>query len=82
MSHFYGTLEGNRGTASRCGSKKSGMATNCASWEGRVSCHAYHNHKTKTDWVRVTLDTWQGRGQYPPVVLYHGPIGKHKPKEE
>lgn len=79
MSHFYGTLEGNRGTASRCGSKKSGMATTCAAKEGRVTCHAYHNYETNSDWVTVELDIWQDYSGS--IVLYNGPIGEYKPKE-
>lgn len=81
MSHFYGIVQGNRGEASRGGSKASGQRTTCASWRGSVRCYAYYNEEWQADWVRVTLDTWQGRGQYPPVILYHGPIGEYKPKE-
>ena len=78
MSHFYGTVRGNRGEASRGGSKKSGQRTICASWEGCVRCYAYYNEQAKADWVTVVLETWQGRGQSPPVCLYRGPIGEYK----
>lgn len=72
MSHFYGILQGNRGEATRCGSKDSGMETYCASWDGAVRCMAYVDEETGQDFVRVELTQWQGRGTY--KVLYNGPI--------
>jgi len=45
MSHFYGTLQGNRGEATRCGTKKSGIETYAASWKGAIRCHTYINAK-------------------------------------
>lgn len=43
MSHFYGYLTGNRGTATRCGSKKSGIDAHIKSWDNdvRMSLHAH-----------------------------------------
>jgi hypothetical protein len=72
MSHFYGTLNGNRGEATRCGSKDSGMTTYCASWSGAVHCQAHYNEKTDEDWVLVELVPWHGHGTN--KVLYDGPI--------
>ena len=68
MSHFYGTVQGNRGEASRGGSKASGMETYCASWSGAVRCYAYE--KDGVDMVRVERTTWHGVGNY--KVLYDG----------
>ena len=72
MSHFYGTLNGNRGEATRCGSKGSGLTTYCASWSGAVVCHAWHDEQTGTDMVRVELAPWRGVGVH--RQLYSGPI--------
>lgn len=72
MSYFYGTLNGNKGEASRCGSKRSGMETYCASWKGAVRCKAYVNSKG-LDCVIVELTPWQGVGIN--KVLYDGLIG-------
>ena len=69
MSHFYGTLQGNRGEATRCGSKASGMLTYCASWSGCVCCYAYINSKGQ-DCVRVERKRWHGSGKY--RLLYDG----------
>lgn len=80
MSHFYGTLQGNRGEATRQGSKKSGIETSTASWEGAIHTRAFYNEETGNDWVRVTLGQWMGRGQSPSKILYYGPIGEYNPQ--
>ena len=72
MSHFYGTVQGNRGEASRGGSKDSGMTTYCASWSGAVRCEAYID-EFGVDCVMVELTRWHGIGRC--KVLYRGPIG-------
>ena len=74
MSHFYGTLSGNRGQATRAGSKNSGMTTHCASWSGAVRCSAWH--KDGEDWVEVKLIPWHGSGK--DILLYRGPISGAK----
>ena len=71
MSHFYGTLQGNRGEATRAGSKKSGIMTYAASWAGAVCVTAYV--RDDVDWVSVSLVPWQGEGTR--ALLYDGPIG-------
>ncbi len=45
MSRFRGTVQGNRGEASRLGSKKNGLLTECNGWNGGVSVHAEVNDK-------------------------------------
>jgi len=45
MSHFYGWLTGNRGTATRCGSLKSGIEATVQSWQNRVRVHMHDNGK-------------------------------------
>lgn len=80
MSHFYGTLNGNRGEATRRGNKESGMLTFCASWNGAIRCHAYvkrNERGEETDYVRISMTTWHGAGEV--VLIYDGPIGKFHP---
>lgn len=72
MSHFYGTVQGNRGEATRCGSKNSGMDVCCASWDGAIRCRTYI--QDGEDFVRVEKIPWRGRGER--KLLYDGPIGK------
>lgn len=70
MAHFYGTLRGSRGGATRGGTKQSGLTTSTASWEGAVQVQAYE--KNGVDYVMVSLTPWRGAGVN--RVLYDGPI--------
>ena len=77
MSHFYGTLQGARGRATRCGTKNSGMTTETASWEGAVRVEVYHDELSDSDRARVSLIPWRGAGVH--ADLFDGPIGgEHK----
>lgn len=75
MAHFYGTLDGARGPATRCGTKTSGMRVVCASWDGAVKSTAYVNSEG-VDCVCVEKILWGGVGEI--RLLYDGPIGKAK----
>lgn len=77
MSHFYGTLKGNRGEATRCGSKDRGMLVHAASWEGAVCARVFHDEETGKDWAYVRLTDWHGRGQH--RELYNGPVDGSTP---
>ncbi len=70
MSHFYGTLQGSRGQATRCGSKDSGITTYAASWAGAVQACVYV--RDGKDWATVRLTTWSGAGV--DRLLYDGPV--------
>ncbi len=63
MSHFYGTMQGTRGQATRCGTKNSGMTTIAASWEGAVEVELCHDESNNVDRVRVRMIPWQGVGE-------------------
>lgn len=72
MAHFYGTIQGNRGEATRCGTAGSGFQAVAASWQGAVRVYLSHDAEREKDWVNVELARWHGAGTYMP--LYHGPI--------
>ena len=72
MSHFYGTLKGNRGKATRQGSKASGVVTYTASWKGAVRVMAWYNEETGKDMVDVSFVSWHGAGSS--KLIYRGPI--------
>lgn len=74
MAHFYGTMKGSRGEATRCGTQTSGMRVVCASWDGAIRCHAFA--KDGMDWVIVTVGPWMGQGPTE-RVLYDGPLGEN-----
>jgi hypothetical protein len=71
MSHFYGTVQGSRGEATRCG-YKSGLETWAAGWGGAVKVQVYH--EDGRDYVRVTKQPWRGVGKF--KLLYEGPLGE------
>jgi hypothetical protein len=74
MAHFYGTVQGDRGEASRMGGKRGGLTTQAASWQGSVRTRLYE--KDGQDYALVSLEPWQGAGVS--KVLYDGPVGGEK----
>lgn len=61
MSHFYGTLQGARGEATRLANKKSGLVTHAAGWQGAIRVDVRHDDEGK-DRYRVQLVPWKGSG--------------------
>jgi hypothetical protein len=80
VAQFRGTLRGQRGEASRLGSKVSGLEANVASWQGAVRVSLW-TRDDGVDMARVELGQHSnGAGLFPPQVLYDGPIsGKDFP---
>ncbi len=72
MSHFYGTLQGQAGEATRCGSKQSGLETYTASWKGAVRTYLYYDAESGQDIALIELVPWQSCGSN--LELYHGPV--------
>ncbi len=70
MAHFYGSIRGQRGEASRLGSKASGLSIKAASWQGAVSVYLYE--QTGTDMARVEFVRHHNAGTERP--LYDGPV--------
>ena len=68
MSHFYGTLQGTRGEATRQGDKRNGLAVHAASWQGAVYVYLNHNERTGKDEFRVSLTPWHGSGVSKPIA--------------
>ena len=63
MSHFYGTLKGSRGEASRCGTRNSGLETHAASWKGAIRVAVFTDDDGE-DHFRVERVSWRGAGPY------------------
>lgn len=61
MSHFYGTLEGSRGPATRCGTKSSGLTVTAASWSGAIQVHLWVDEHGR-DRFSVEQIPWHGAG--------------------
>lgn len=54
MARFYGTLQGNKGGVSRCGTSSSGLQTNTAGWDVGIVVNAYVNDEGEDEFC-VTL---------------------------
>ena len=74
MSHFYSTLNGSRGEATRQGTKKSGLHAVAASWRGSVHVIVFHDPHTGEDKFTITQQSWHGRGIGEEIAA--GVIGK------
>ena len=72
MSHFYGYIQGNRGEATRGGSKQSGYVATAASWEGAVRVQLHYDPDKKQDIAVVMLTPWEGNGVH--RELFRGPV--------
>lgn len=70
MAHFYGTIQGSRGRASRLGHRTDGLTTTAASYEGAVQVYLYE--RDGVDFAAVSLMKWRGAGTE--RVLYDGPV--------
>ena len=57
MSHFYGTLKGQAGEATRCGSRASGIVTYAAGWRGAIRVEVFLDEQGE-DAYRVALVPW------------------------
>ena len=79
MARFMGTVQGNRGMASRLGS--SNMSVQANGWKGGIDVELYlrwDNHDTseaatkREEWCRITMTSGSNGG--PTLEIYHGPL--------
>ena len=49
MAHFYGSMQGNKGEVTRCGTKKSGMTAHIRGWNIGVKVNIRHDKETGKD---------------------------------
>ena len=72
MSHFYGTLNGSRGQATRCGTANSGLQTIAAGWTGAIRVQLYTDENDQ-NCFRVEIGAWQGSGGDSQIIA-EGPL--------
>ena len=70
MANFYGTVQGNRGMASRLGTKSSGLAVTAQSWDGSVIVRMYEEDGRTIVYIGVGY----GSTACSDATLYHGSI--------
>lgn len=64
MSTFYGTVEGQRGPATRCGSRSSGIRTAAQSWDGSVIVNLSYSERDGEDTLMVDINTSENSSAY------------------
>lgn len=72
MSHFYSSIEGNRGEATRQGTKGSGIRASCQGWEGSVIVRQYYDEEHDRDMVCISVAA--GSARCGDRTLWYGPI--------
>ena len=71
MAQYHASIRGAGSTASRLGSKSSGLYASVKAWGGEVNVYLWHDEITGTDRARVSLAD-HGGGHA--VSLYDGPV--------
>lgn len=74
MAHFYGTLQGSRGEASRLGTKASGLQVTAASWDGAIDVSLDYDERTGKNRYTVRERKWHGHGV--DRVIAEGVVGE------
>lgn len=76
MAEFYGRLQGNRGEATRCGSKDSGIRATVESWQTviRTSHHQMWGGERR---VMIGVETKYGSTLIPTIVFDADALAKH-----
>ena len=68
MAHFRAVISGNRGEASRLGSKASGVRSSTDGWESGVDVRGHYNSETDSDEFGIWM-TGGSNGQAPSKYL-------------
>lgn len=70
MAALYGTIQGNRGEATRMGSKDSGFRSSCQSWEGSVITEMNYYK----DDLEITIKLSRDSSSYSGNTVFRGSI--------
>ena len=73
MSHYYGTVKGSRGEATRGGGKNSGIQTNTATWAGNIRTTILWDEEEGCDHATIWFTPWSG-SVGASAILYKGTI--------
>ena len=69
MAHFYGSMQGNRGEATRMGTKDSGFYAHIRGWDVGVRVELYYNEETEKDEIFI-YKTGGSNGRHSDKLLY------------
>ncbi len=81
MAHYLGEVSGSRGSATRLGTKNSGMVTKAMSWSGMVRVDVVHDDATGEDRFTVEQRQHPGNGAGIREEIASGIIGQPTKKE-
>ena len=76
MSHFYSVIQGNRGQATRCGTKDSGVTATAASWTGAIRTDLWYAPEDEVNRYTILMIPWHGVGCT--RVMATGTVGEFK----
>lgn len=60
MAHYYGTVKGGRGEASRLGHKTTGLVTTAQTWSHTVTTALHYDEATGRDMLSVCVSAQDG----------------------
>jgi len=62
MAQFFGTVKGQRGLASRLGSKASNLRVEACSWQGKVTTYLWYDAEMGKDRYLIRMEPHKGNG--------------------
>jgi hypothetical protein len=69
MAQFRGTIKGNRGQASRLGTKATGLSVTANGWNIGVDANLYHNMENGKDELEVFLTGGSNHHGGKPLII-------------
>jgi len=72
MAQFFGSISGQKGTATRLGSKSSGLTVEACSWQGKIVT-VLSTDADGTDRFEIRMERHAGKGDY--MVIATGIVG-------
>ena len=70
MAHFYGVIQGSRGSVSRGGTKNSGMTASVNGWNVGARIEVYHDSETGLDTITVIKTSGSNGGNSEIIATY------------
>jgi len=78
MSALYGTLQGCRGEATRCGTRASGIRVSAQSWNGSLITYLDQNEKDETPKVRLYVSDGSACSTWDSEKVFEGTLDELK----
>lgn len=76
MAHFRAVIKGNRGEASRLGTKRSGVYARLQTWGHDLVLNMHHDEEGQGDWVTIEIAPHDSSGHAVRVLDVNLTTGK------